>query len=317
MWTITEYKAQFAGDWDAFVKTSRNGTFILRRPYMDYHAHRFRDLSLMIHDEKGKLRALFAAAVSRDSREAIVVAHPGLTYGGLILAPDTCGMAVLEILQAVVEHYSSLGFKGLRYHAIPYIFHRQPSQEDIYALWHMGAVMERCLLSSTYDSASEPVRSSNTKQSIHRALRDGVRISQDEDPEKFHTMLCHTLDSRHNARPVHSVEELRLLMSRFPENMRLWMAYDESNEILAGTLVYITDMCVHTQYIASTERGRQLRAPALMLAEVQEYYSASHRYFDFGTSNEDGGRILNPGLLRQKNGFGARGVAYQSFYLQF
>jgi hypothetical protein len=37
------------------------------------------------------------------------------------------------------------------------------------------------------------------------------------------------------------------------------------------------------------------------------------RYFDFGVSNEQEGRILNEGLYRFKTSFGAGGVA-QEFY---
>ena len=48
---------------------------------------------------------------------------------------------------------------------------------------------------------------------------------------------------------------------------------------------------------------------------IHNVFSA-RRYFDFGTSNEDAGRILNSGLLHQKTGLGGRGAAYQIFRLK-
>ena len=45
---------------------------------------------------------------------------------------------------------------------------------------------------------------------------------------------------------------------------------------------------------------------------VTEVYDG-RRYFDFGISNEDGGRYLNRGLAAQKEGFGGRAVVHD-FY---
>ena len=36
-------------------------------------------------------------------------------------------------------------------------------------------------------------------------------------------------------------------------------------------------------------------------------------YFDFGTSNEQQGRVLNTSLIYQKEGFGGRGVCYDCY----
>ena len=42
--------------WDDFVKWSKNATFLHLRDYMDYHADRFDDFSLMAFNHHGKLR---------------------------------------------------------------------------------------------------------------------------------------------------------------------------------------------------------------------------------------------------------------------
>ena len=38
-------------------------------------------------------------------------------------------------------------------------------------------------------------------------------------------------------------------------------------------------------------------------------------YFDFGISTEENGRVLNSGLIDQKEGFGARGVVHDHYEL--
>ena len=44
-----------AREWDAFVGASKNGTFLLTRPYMDYHADRFTDHSLIARGDDGRI----------------------------------------------------------------------------------------------------------------------------------------------------------------------------------------------------------------------------------------------------------------------
>jgi hypothetical protein len=74
---ILRYSPEHASDWDAFVDNSRNGTFLFRRGYMDYHADRFADHSLMAVSS-GKLMAVLPA----NEAEGTLWSHQGLTYGG-------------------------------------------------------------------------------------------------------------------------------------------------------------------------------------------------------------------------------------------
>lgn len=45
MLQIRKYTPADKAQWDKFVETSRNGTFLFRRDFMDYHADRFADHS--------------------------------------------------------------------------------------------------------------------------------------------------------------------------------------------------------------------------------------------------------------------------------
>ena len=78
---------------------------------------------------------------------------------------------------------------------------------------------------------------------------------------------------------------------------------------------YLTDTVAHAQYIATTPRGRKLNLLTPLFHHLIELYSATHRYFDFGTSNEEGGLVLNAGLLRQKSSYGATATIYSRYLL--
>jgi acetyltransferase-like isoleucine patch superfamily enzyme len=124
-------------------------------------------------------------------------------------------------------------------------------------------------------------------------------------------VLVPQLATRHGVKPAHTLEEITLLASRFPEQIKQFSAYD-GDEIVAGTTIYETPTVAHGQYGAVTEKGRQIGAEAYLFSTLIEQYK-DKRFFDFGISNEKEGRVLNHGLLEWKEGFGARCYA-QDFY---
>jgi len=55
---LVRYTPDRQREWDDFVGRSRNGVFLFQRAYMDYHADRFTDHSLLAYDGD-RLAALF------------------------------------------------------------------------------------------------------------------------------------------------------------------------------------------------------------------------------------------------------------------
>jgi hypothetical protein len=125
-------------------------------------------------------------------------------------------------------------------------------------------------------------------------------------------VLTPRLAARHAVKPVHSVEEITLLASRFPENIRQFSVYCD-DEIVAGTTIYETPTVAHAQYIAATDRGQKIGALDYLFAWLLDEFYRDKRYFDFGICNEQDGRVLNHGLQDWKEGFGGRGYAHD-FY---
>jgi hypothetical protein len=70
------YTSADAGAWNAFSAKCKNGTFLFHRDYIDYHRERLADASLLVHDDRGTLVAVFPA----NRRDRTVVSHGALTY---------------------------------------------------------------------------------------------------------------------------------------------------------------------------------------------------------------------------------------------
>jgi predicted N-acyltransferase len=136
-----------------------------------------------------------------------------------------------------------------------------------------------------------------------------VVIEETEDYQPFWQILTANLQARYGLNPVHTLEEITLLHQRFPQHIRLFVA-KEGNETIGGSVFYISNRVVHSQYIAASPRGREVHALDLLFDVVIRQSLEQHAYFDFGISTENQGTYLNQQLIYQKEGFGGRGVCY-------
>lgn len=310
---IARYSDDLKPRWDAFVAGARNATFLHLRDYMDYHRDRFEDCSLVAFNEKGNIAAVLPAEVSGDSLRS----HEGLTYGGWLTAErHFTPMTMLEVFEASMAWMRQRGLKELVYKAVPWIYARYPAEDDVYALFRHGAEIRSCQVSAAMP-LDQPLLFNQSSRQGRRLLREGsLEIGESDDLEGFWHMLDRRLMERYGEAPVHTVDEMRRLAGRFPNNIRLFMARRRDGQALGGTLVYYAGMVAHTQYIATTEEGRKLNVLPAVVAEIVENHCQGMRYFDFGVSCEDGGRWLNEGLAKQKDSLGGRSVVYTSYSLK-
>ncbi len=312
MISIQRYTPEHKRLWDEFVAKSKNATFLHFRDYMDYHANRFTDHSLMAFDAKGNVLALLPANIDGDTLHS----HQGLTYGGwLTPIKHFNASTMLELFDATIQTLKKNGIRMLVYKAIPYIYHRYPADEDLYALFRHGAQQTECDISITCVNGSPLNKySKGTKLNIAKARQNGIEIAESQDFESFWKILETHLKARHNATPVHSLQEMRLLHERFPNNIRLFSAFRNGN-LVAGCVYYVTDTVAHVQYAGNTPEGMALGAMTLIHDQVMHDTFAGKRYYDFGTCNEQHGQYLNDGLVIQKAGLGGRGIAYNIYKL--
>ncbi|MBQ0050174.1 MAG: GNAT family N-acetyltransferase [Bacteroidales bacterium] len=330
--TIIPYSINLADVWNQFVRNSKNGTFLLERGFMDYHGDRFMDCSLMVYDddvltedEKESmprlegLKAVFPANWVEQERK--VYSHQGLTYGGLIVSEDATQKEVLELYQAILRYYDRMYMaRYVLIKPIPYIYATYPNAEELYALWRAGAKLRQRSISTTVSMANPMKMRTLRIRKAKKAVENDIYIERMPEGDwsclvEYWQILTDVLQTHHHAKPVHSVEEMQLLMERFPKDIKLYVARREGN-ILAGVIVFETKTVAHVQYIAAGEEGRELGALDLIFKHLINVRYKNVPFFDFGISTEEGGRKLNEGLIFQKEGFGGRGVCYDAYELR-
>jgi hypothetical protein len=308
---VCHYHSADKERWNEFVVQSKNATFLFFRDYMDYHADRFADASLIIANDDGKIVALLPA-----SREAeTLISHAGLTYGGFLTDDHMTTPEMLKLFAATARHLNAQGISKLIYKTIPHIYHKHPAEEDIYMLFANNALLYRRDVLSVIDYAARIKPQERRTRAARKALRNGLSVRESQDYEQFWRILEDNLHIKYGLRPVHSLAEIELLAGRFPSQIKLFASY-KGEAMQAGAVLYLSDNVCHVQYNAASAQGKASGALDILLSHLVEQFSESKRYFDFGVSTEKDGRHLNVGLVEYKEGFGARATMHDFYEIE-
>lgn len=306
---IKRYESKDKAIWDQFVSESKNGTFLIYRGFMEYHSARFRDHSLLFY-LKNRLIAILPANIT----DTILYSHQGLTYGGLIVSTYVKTIHVLAIFEKLKAYLKDYGICKLIYKVIPHIYHKQPSEEDLYALYRNRAKLVGRNISSAIEYDHQIEYSTLRLRGIKKAQSKHLMIKESHNFESFWRVLEENLKQKHASQPTHSLSEIEYLYSKFPENIKLFEIGD-GKDILAGCTIFETYTTSHLQYISASTKGKATGALDLLLSNIILLCRNNSRWFDFGISTEENGDYLNEGLINQKEGFGARAVVYDIYEL--
>ena len=296
---IIPYEPKHAVRWNQFIHTARNGSFLFDRNYMDYHADRFEDASVIL-EKAGTIVAVLPA--NRNGK--VVCSHEGLTFGGFIIGNRMRLQLMEQVVDATLDYYGGKGFSLLRYSPMPLIYFKHPSQEDLAVLLNRGATLVRSKTSSVCLASAAP--SHSVRRNVLDAARKGIVIDAWTDVSGFYAMLANWLQLRYQATPVHTLEELTLLCKRFPENIRIIAAWHQGQPV-AATLIFANPTCQRFQYGALTPAGLKLNARKALDAHLVSSAPAG-TWMDFGTSMLPGTDEISHSLHLSKELVGARAM---------
>ncbi len=310
---IKRYSVADKQRWDAFCASSLNGVFLFFRDYMDYHSDRFFDHSLLFYRGKAIVALLpcneCAEEVDGSSRR-VLNSHGGLTFGSFIMGRHSHQLDMMECVEVLKNYCREQDIARVYLKPVPILLQTQPSEQDVFALIHAGAQLEKAEPSIVVRIAGYAPRTEEARY-ISRACSAQLKFKQCDSKSEwrdYHAVLSHVLDKYHHAKPVHSLPELELLRSRFPENIKLYAVY-EGEEMVAGSVVYLYNRTVHTQYMAANERGREKYAMHYCLHKlIEEYHDME--WLDFGTSMLNRGTEPDRGLISFKEGFKGNSLLY-------
>lgn len=307
---IIKYSSEHYQMWNNFVANAKNATFLFHRDFMEYHSDRFQDFSLLIFDEKENLKAILPANIS----DNVVFSHQGLTYGGLVLDETIKLSEVIELNFQLLNYLFDAGIEKLQLKIIPSIYNNFPSDEMEYISFLVNANLVRRDTIAILDLSNKIEISRVRKRGIETGKKQKLQIIEEDTFDSFwNELLIPNLNSKYNTNPVHSLEEIIYLKSKFPKLIRQFNVYFE-DKIVGGVTVFVTKNVIHPQYIAGSTAFNNLYGGLdYLYNHLITNVFKDEKYFDFGISNENSGQNLNESLHYWKESFGARTIV-QNFY---
>lgn len=307
-YTIKQYEPKDYENWNAFIGEAKNATFLFHRDFMEYHNDRFQDYSLIVLDKEKCVAVLPANRVGDE-----VFSHQGLTYGGLVYGEKTKLASVIEIFKDILSFLNENNIEKLQLKLLPSIYHQKPAEELNYALFLTKAQLVRRDAMAVIDLTKKTSIASGRKEGIIKGIKNKLEIKEVDSLELFwNSILTPNLDKKHQAKPVHNMEEISKLKKRFLKNIRQFNVYENGN-IVAGTTIFESENVAHCQYISGKEDKNELGGIDLLFHHLITEVFKNKRFFDFGTSNEKQGQKLNNGLSYWKESYGASAIV-QDFY---
>ena len=308
---IIKYSPQNKLEWDTFVKGSKNGTFLFQRDFMEYHSDRFEDFSLLCY-YKGRLKAVLPANI----KDEVLYSHQGLTYGGLVLESNVKFDQVISIFKSLLYFLSDKGIQSLYLKLIPSIYFQSPSDEVLGLIKIVEATLLKQEVSLGLDYNNKLNYSTNKKRTLKKAEKSNFEIRQTESSKVFFDqVLIPNLRNKFGVAPVHTLDEIELLKSNFPNNIYQYnVLFDE--KVVAGILVFETETVIHAQYISGMKEFNNLGAIDYLTDYLIQLSAEKEKFFNLGVSSEQGGAKINEGLLNWKLGFGTFPVIHSTYKIE-
>lgn len=313
---IRPYDDSQACKWDAFVMShAMNGTFLHTRRFLHYHPEgRFQDASVMVYNGQ-ELCAVVPAAAQTVEGRLMLRSHPGSTFGGPVIGPELLRAPKLTELVADLDAYfQQQGFAGCEMKLTSDLFSTLPTDALQYALYHAGYTDELEIaaylpIEGKTHEALVADYSFNKRYDLKKCEKAGLirrALHTHEELSTFYELLCWNLQ-KFSAKPVHTLEELiDFHDARLKDEVAFIGIFDGARMVAGAGLFYFAQTHVlHTQYLATAPDVKgYVPSTALYDGVIRTGLERQARAVSFGTSTYDRGRVLNRGLIQNKEGYG-------------
>lgn len=292
--------------WNNFIAKAKNATFLFNRDFMDYHQDRFDDFSLLVFKED-KLIAVLPANIKVNA----VYSHQGLSYGGFIVLEKIRVEDYVLAFKALLIFIKKQKIHVLYLKKLPFIYHKNLSNELDYVLSIIDAKTHITDSYFVIDNPFDYNPNRNRSRALRLAKKNEVKISNIGIEFFWKQILVNNLQTKFNVNPIHSIDEIKLLTTRFPEQIKFFAA-TINGAIKAGVVMFLSDNVAHFQYSSGDESRNETAALDFLFHTIIKQYS-NKKYISFGSSSTDKTLKIDRGLMYWKESFGAKLIPQKVF----
>ena len=311
MITIEKYNDKLLHIWDDFISISTNGTIFHMQKFLNYHIDRkFNDHSLMFYYNK-KLICVLPAVVQINTLHS----HPGASFGGLVVAPNVSFNSVYKIFKELCA-YCKKRFQSIVIINTPDIYKKQQDDNIKYLLsWNNFMPFENYISHYTKIKRGYSLSSllhNRKKRYIKNLIKNKTfNIKSSENFDLFFPILKAS-KKKFKSKPTHSIEELQKLKCLFPDEINLFLSY-QNGVICGGTLFLYTNQssCLIFYNVVKEKYKRTQLASLQLFSCMKEAYKNNKTIIDFGVSHyPENKNPLEPklSLIKFKEQFGSSSV---------
>ena len=292
--------------WDSFVLKSNNGTIFHSRKFLSYHKERnFQDCSFLFQN-KNNIEALFTGAIIDD----VLYSHPGASFGGFIYNQLSFefGSKIVELL---LEFAQQNNLKEIVIVPTPFIYYNQYNEVMEYCLYIKGFSVIEYYMSSFVNLESNLLdQLHNRKKRYIKKMEGEIEIELSKDLDSFYPILVNN-KLKHKTKPTHTLEELKILMQQFPDEIKLLLSC-QNNKIIGGALNFITNKnsCILFYNMIDYEYQSLQVASLQIYASLKWAQENNLKFLDIGVSQlYEGDKIVpHESLINFKEQFGAKAM---------
>ena len=233
---IVKYKNNEHQDvWDQYIQKSNNGTIFHLRKFLSYHQERnFNDCSLIFY-EKENIKALFSGAIINNC----LYSHPGASFGGFVYN-DISFQSSKEMIDLLIEYANNKKLTEIIIIPPPFIYYKLYNEAMEYCLYYKGFNIEEYYISSFVELRNNIANQiHNRKKRYIKKIENKIVVKESNNLNVFYPILLDN-KSRHKTKPPHTLEELKILMSNFPNHNKLLLSYYD-NKVIGGALNFVTN----------------------------------------------------------------------------
>ena len=321
MLQIIRYSEEWRNKWEDFINCSINGNFLHSRKFYDHNPSNSLDDCSFLFLKKTKVVAVLPACLIEQEGKKKFHSHLRSTYGGFVVSREIGTVEAVEMVSLLIEQTKALQVDELIIRNPFRIFNKHLAEETDYAMWYHGFSLKSRELEIAIElgGSVEEIQSrfeNGTKYNIKKAEKS-IETRLSDDFEGFWPLLEKNLKERHGKAPVHRLEDIQRLRKLVGEDkIRLFGGYFEG-ELISGTVIFVLEnKALHAQYIASDSQYQDLRPINAVTHYIIKWgHENGFKYYNLGSANENGGKVINEGLFHFKEGFGGRGTLRETMSL--
>ncbi len=306
--------------WDSFVLRSMNGTAFHLQQFLAYHAPGKFDFHHLLFFDHERLVAVLPGGFTNGKKK--YESPIGASYGSFVVE-DIDAATALAIVWAFEDHVEALGIEEVNLTNAPVLYQPVLSQNLEFALLYCGYFYQRHYIShiTQLPESGDPTEDFDpiAKRYIRRAKSHypGVTIEEitaenfEKSLEEFYPIIVSN-KARRDAKPTHSLEDLKRLNELLPNLIKLWLLRLDG-ELIAGSLIFLPNQRVPLSFYPMMRYEFSDVRPIYLLSEAMMQWAQKngYRYFDLGVSQDTSDE--NPmtpalSLIEFKEKFNSRGI---------